>query len=492
MFKKIQRVLPCVTAEQPLPYKPTALLDIAAPNPDFDPSVIYQNRRNCGVNFGSLFVLEKWIFESLFNDDSKTELEAVTLLNSKNGTKGAAEKLKKHYEDYLDRVEWDWLVETGVTSIRLPIGYWHVNNGAFVRGTLFEKVKNVYQQAMPWDFVKALIEEASKHKIGVLLDIHGLPGGANGEAHGGEGKDPTFFSTSKFVDLVCDEIIPFMVMDTARFSNVVGIQCVNEAAFNYEAVNEKKYYQRALRAIREHSQYLPLVISDGWWPDQWSYWLRANNLAAEIVIDSHVYRTFQDSDREKSAEEIIDDLKASIKLDPTTGDFMVGEFSCVLDEQTWSKSKGNRQELAKQFGQKQVSIFNKVATCGWYFWTYMFQHGDGGDWGFVPSVTSGAIPRRQRNAVKVDDKVIQGFIDEHNKYWDGKGGDKMEHWRFADALKGTVKDIQAFDRLDNSRIGRLHFWRQMRREQYIRAKGDSDYMWEWDQGFEKALAEFNK
>lgn len=47
---------------------------------------IYQSRYNFGVNFGSLFVLEKFIFDKFFIDNTSCELEAITAYSKKNGT----------------------------------------------------------------------------------------------------------------------------------------------------------------------------------------------------------------------------------------------------------------------------------------------------------------------------------------------------------------------------------------------------------------------
>lgn len=38
---------------------------------------IYQSRENFGVNFGSLFVLEKYIFDEMYIDGTTVELDAI-------------------------------------------------------------------------------------------------------------------------------------------------------------------------------------------------------------------------------------------------------------------------------------------------------------------------------------------------------------------------------------------------------------------------------
>ncbi|AAS50670.1 ABL101Cp [Eremothecium gossypii ATCC 10895] len=468
------------------------LADVPYPNPTLNSAIIFQNRHNHGVNLGSLFVLEKWIFESMFQCGGETEHAGIRKMMDAIGYEATAERLRKHYENYMAHIDWDWLQSIGVTAVRLPVGYWHINNGMYTAGFVFDDVRLVYMSARPWDYVRALIHDASRRNIGVLIDMHGLPGGANSEHHSGEGVDASFFKSGRNMDTVCNTMIPFIVQDLRGFHNVVGLQVVNEAVYDYAAEGQKYYYERAVNAVRANSVCLPVVISDGWSPDQWSKWINDRGLSNDIVIDTHVYRCYSDDDKSKSVQQLTDDLKDTVRLDRDAADFVVGEFSCVLDADSWAKTSGDRDQLIKNFGHEQVRVFNSNANVGWFFWTYQFQHGDGGEWGFVPMVHHGNLPSRPRLSIPDVENRIRQMVSNHVSFWRDKGGDRMEHWRFEEAVRRTAADILAFDRFDHSRIGRVHYWRSVRRAQYIRERGDSDLMWEWDQGFDQAISEFNK
>ncbi|SCU83972.1 LAMI_0C05600g1_1 [Lachancea mirantina] len=471
---------------------------VSVPNADaITQRDVYRNRFNYGVNFGSLFVLEKYIYDSLFSAGGETEQEAIENLVKTSSVDEAAKKLSEHYASYVGPDDWKWLKQVAnVTAIRLPVGYWHVGNGKFITKDMqFHGLQDVYQKAKPWDHVRRIVMDAARHNIGVLIDLHALPGGANKDAHSGEsnqGTNRSFFDKQSLVKCVADELLPFIVNDLAKdYDNVIGVQVVNEAAFDEKATNEKNFYARAIQNMSKIDPALPIVISDGWWPEQWADWLNDIKHADDVVIDSHVYRCFSDQDKCKTANELTDELDKTVDLPADKADYMVGEFSCVLDGSTWSKTKSSKDECVKHYGNKQAQVFRSKARWGWFFWTYKFEHGDGGEWGFVPMINKGCLPKRANTDPAIDEGKLAKIIKEHTDYWNSKGGDNSEHWRFEDGLRTGAADILAFNGFDHSRIGRVHYFKNSRRAQYIQLKGDSKSMWEWDQGYDRAITEFN-
>ncbi|SCU78524.1 LANO_0A03224g1_1 [Lachancea nothofagi CBS 11611] len=491
MFDKLKRKVQKLKISDD---KKESLPDVGS-SEDLSKREIYRNRYNFGVNFGSLFVQESYIYHSLFSEGGDNEHDAIAALVAKSSVEEVARKLQQHYESYVSDQDWQWLQkEAGVTAVRLPIGYWHVDNGRFISKDMkFHDLKSVYEAAKPWEAVRKIIKSAADHGIGILVDIHGVPGGANKDAHSGENSgQANFFSTQAFVAPVVDDMVPFIVKDICKPNeNVIGLQVINEAAFSNSAKDEKKFYAKVIQAVQSIDDSLPVVISDGWWPAQWADWLEENKFTNSVVIDSHVYRCFSDSDKKKNAAQITDELPQSVNFSNDKADYMVGEFSCVLDGNTWEKTKENRDECVSKFGQKQTQVFQDKASWGWFFWTFKFQEGDGGEWGFQPMVNKGCIPKRPRVSPAIDDKKVQQIVDGHVNYWNGKGK-KFEHERFEDGLQTAISDIQAFDEFDHSRVGRTHFFKSLRRSQHVAEKGDSEFVWEWEQGYDQGLSEFNK
>lgn len=455
---------------------------------------ILRGRYNYGVNLGSLFVLEKYIYDDLFTKGGNTEFEAVSNELAASNIENVSELLKNHYQDYINKIDWNWLKNTAnVTALRIPVGYWHVNNGQFLSGLPFEPLAGVYGKAQPWNYLKNLIAKANSFNLGVIIDLHAVPGGANTGDHSGfPNATATFFSNSGYQDAIINKVLPFIVSDAASPNdNVIGVEVVNEPEFDSDGKKEKDYYSRALKAIQGIDSSVTVLIPDGWWPQQFADWLKSINRQSNCVIDSHIYRCFDAKDKQKDAQTLINELPSTASLPKDTADFVVGEYSCVLDTQTWQKTSGDRNTLVKSFGQAQTNVFKQNSSFGFFFWTLQFQHGDGGEWGFVPMTNENAIPRRPTGSFTVDEGKINNLINQHANYWKDKGGDKMEHWRYEDALRQTIADIQQYAQFDNSRIGRWLSWKFYKRAIYITEKGDSQFMWEWDQGFDDAIEKFN-
>ncbi|CDK28504.1 unnamed protein product [Kuraishia capsulata CBS 1993] len=453
---------------------------------------IYESRLNVGTNFGSLFVLESFMFGDYFIDGASTELEAVRNQVKKNGVDKTRELLESHWSGYASNEDWDWLKNAGVNSIRIPLGYWHVDGGKFVSGTNFEGVKGVYSNA--WKYYTDLIKKAGEYQIGILVDLHALPYGANAQDHSGEKLSKAGFWSSSHIAKGL-EVVEFLAKELARFENISGLQIVNETEFDNEAKYQKLYYSNAINAIREHNGTVPIVISDGWWPDQWVKWISSNSSKGNlgVVIDAHVYRCFSDDDKSKSADRIIDDLEGSVLTNLSAkADIMVGEFSCVLDGQTWDKTSGDRNELVKRYGKRQIELFRQ-RTCGYYFWSYKFQHGDGGEWGFR-AMCPNAIPQYRLKGIPSENDMqneLNSKLNDHANYWNSQNSnEKYEHWRYEDGFRKAYQDSVEFANFNASQIGRKVAWTDARKADHIKAKGNSNFVWEWEQGFESGLAWF--
>lgn len=462
---------------------------------------IYQNRYNHGPNFGGMFVLEKWIAGNMFTDKAKggSELDAVKALVDEHGKDGARQKFEEHWRSWISDDDWNWLKSKRVTAVRVPVGYWDVNGGAFTHGTDFEKYKDVYKNA--WTiFKEVVIDKAAQYNIGVLVDMHGLPGGANGEEHSGTSNGKANLWTSSSYRHLSVEVAQYIAGDIKSKDNVVGLQIVNEATHG-DMSQKWTYYGEALRAIREVNPDIPVVISDGWDPSGWIDFLRHKEMklgkgkTLGVELDTHVYRCFSDADKSKAANQHADEAADAVP-DAADADLIVGEYSCVLDEQSW-KHGGDRHEIVKRFGNKQMDGFHRTARAGVYFWTYKFAWGGGGEWSFREMTESGSIwdfSRQKYNPLDQANSKFQEAFDrargEHVGYWDSQGKQDWEHWRYEDGFKQGWQDAAAFYEFDGSELGRLAGWRKSRLAEHIQARGDSDKTWAFEHGFNKAVDAF--
>ncbi|CAK9436759.1 uncharacterized protein LODBEIA_P12810 [Lodderomyces beijingensis] len=457
---------------------------------------IYQARFNFGVNFGSCFVLEKWIFHDLFSEtDGDTEFDAVSSLVKKIGVEETQKKFENHWNSYVTQDDWNWLAAHEVASIRLPIGYWDVDGGSFTGGYKFGPYKKVYANA--WTTIKKFIEAAAAQKISVLIDIHAVPGGANDSGHSGEpNADGAFWSDDKAQNEIA-KMAGWIANDLKGYDNIAGIEVVNEASFENNPKKQQRYYGACLTEIRKSDEQVPVVISDGWWPDQWVKWVQSEQGEGYlgVVVDDHVYRCFSDADKAKSPKQIIDDLNGDVLTnlnDSGAGvDFIVGEWSCVIDSQSWEKG-GNRDEDVKQFGQTESKLFN-VRAAGSYFWTFKFQSGNGGEWDFKTMFDKGDIlPPPKPSKQPSEDELNQAATnaaDSHQNYWKQQKT-TIEPEVYKGGFVAAWKDADAFAKFNGSRIGRKEALKWAALQGLIKSKGGVKNTWEFSQGYDEGLKQF--
>lgn len=466
---------------------------------------IYQSRHNFGVNIGSCFVNEKWIFDEIFIDDTEFELEAAKKSVKKLGKDGAREKFENHWQGFMSDDDWNWLKDHQVTAVRVPLGYWQIDGGKFADDTKFEKYTKVYANA--WSIFKShFVEKAAEHDIGVLVDIHGLPGGANGADHSGEknGGSADFWEDFS-AQVQMTEAFKFIAQDLADYENIIGIQIVNESEWSDDAKRQKQYYSASIKEIREVDRQIPIIISDGWNPHQWVHWVqeKQNSIGyLGVVVDHHVYRCFSDDDKNKAPEQIIGDLQGDILTNLNDNgrgvDFMVGEYSCVLDGQSWDKNGANdrRDQLVIDYGNHQLRHISERAGYGSFFWTYKFKSGNGGEWDFKTMTDKGAIrPPYNSQGDEPDqgkfEEVSRDAYHSHCNYWNSTDpNEHFEHERYWDGFTNAWADSMEFHKFNGSIIGRNEALKLARLEEHKKTKGELKHLWEFEQGYDAGLKEF--
>ena len=72
-------------------------------------------------------------------------------------------------------------MKAGCTSVRLPIGHWIVGKGYCVNTPFGNKIAKVYVNG--WQAVRELCARLYDRGIGVVIDLHALPFGANKGNH---------------------------------------------------------------------------------------------------------------------------------------------------------------------------------------------------------------------------------------------------------------------------------------------------------------------
>ncbi|CAK4032617.1 glycoside hydrolase family 5 [Lecanosticta acicola] len=482
-------------------------------------SDVFKYRYHHGVNLGSIFILERWLTGCMFNDKSQgtSELASVESWVQLEGTEAARNRFEKHWKEYVSDADLDWLKDVAkCTTVRLPIGYFTLG-APYCKGTPFEHVAPVYQNA--WQAVRDLVKRCHARGIGTLIDLHGLPGGANGGEHSGTNSGKAgFWGSGKFRELAT-RCICFIVQQARNMEGVAGVQLVNEADTNAKGMYE--WYTTVLSETSKIDASMPIYISDGWDLTQAATWTQQLNSMARpntspVVIDTHLYWCFTPDDARKSPQQITgevwtklheNELKDGRVVDQGASQAVVGEYSCVLGEECWAKGGGEpREALCRKFGSAQSQRYQQRAG-GSFFWTSRMDWMPGGEWGFKQMTEQNAIVAPASLALEPGD--VQGRINSassqrdfrrgntwgaHCQYWDTNHPGHYEHERFARGWDVGFEDAAAFFGMRSQhgqrgadKIGMLDVWTLKR----LRESGQGGpFVWEYEDGFRQGIADF--
>ena len=469
---------------------------------------IYRCRQNYGTNIGSCFVIERFMFHDIFPGGANNELEAVSQWTRELGPDRTREKFEQHWNNFMNEDDWRWLESHEVTSVRIPIGYWNVGGGRFVGGTRFQDYGRNYVNS--WKiFREKFVEAAGRHSIGVVVDMHAIPYGGNGESHSGEkngGKGEIWDNEN--AQLLMMELLAFIAEDLRGYDNISGIQVVNEADDNgrdrpeENFAKQARYYAAAINLIREKDGSVPVILSDAWWPPRLLNWIKNHQNdenSIGVVLDHHCYRCFLWDDKQKDPQKIINDLNNDLLQMPADGvDIMVGEYSCVLDEESWRRGDfmSKRDEYARAFGNRQIDLMLQRANVGYYFWSYKFQSGNGGEFDFrqmsdkgsvhpPPSIKGKKIPDQG----KLNDRLNSAYKS-HVEFWNRTSpNENFEHERYREGFITAWNDASRFAEFNGSIIGKRS-WKTARFQEHIKARGKGNYAWEWQHGFDAGIQNF--
>lgn len=474
-------------------------------------------RYHHGTNLGSVFVLERWLTGGMFHESAKgsSELAAVESWVKYEGIDKARERFERHWRDYVSDSDLDWLRDVAkCTTVRLPIGYFTLGP-QYCKHTPFKKVAPVYQKA--WEAVKDLVQRCRERGIGVLIDLHALPGGANAQDHSGTDSGKAGLWSSHTNLELATNCVCFVAKQARSMGGVAGIQIVNEAEWDAKGMYE--WYDHVLSQLSRIDSSMPLYFSDAWNLNRALSWaqgknsLRISRSCNPVVIDTHLYWCFSDQDKQKAPQQIIYEVHSKLAeldskdgsvVDRGAGQVIVGEYSCVLAEETWSKAHGTaKEQIVRGLGDAQSQRYQRRAG-GCFFWTYRMDWMPGGEWGFrqmndrhalTPpaslTVSASDVKSRISNAQEQKEQRKRQTVSSHCNYWDTNYPGHYEHWRFEQGWDLGFNDAMAFCGMrpqhghdGGDKIGMLDLWCLKR----LRESGQSSGLaWEFEHGLRQGV-----
>jgi aryl-phospho-beta-D-glucosidase BglC (GH1 family) len=248
-----------------------------------------------------------------FTDSGSNKLRSSIAIR---GVESTRRKWEGHWGSALPDERLSWLREMArCTTIRLPVGYFTLGL-EYCGGTPFVgDMAKVYINA--WTAVKKLVARCLRFGIGVLIDFHALPGGANSDAHSGMSSGKSSLWTDKANMDLAMRCLCFMAkeIETDEMDGVVGLQICNEAKWNAPGMYE--FYDRVIKKLSEIDTTLPIYISDSWnLRKAVSYAIQKNSVKAQgsnpVIVDTHQYYTFAEKHTSQSPQQLIAQVSTAL------------------------------------------------------------------------------------------------------------------------------------------------------------------------------------
>jgi glucan 1,3-beta-glucosidase len=331
-----------------------------------------------GVNLGGWLALEKWITPSVY---AAAKAEDEYTLCEELGKAKARERLKRHRDTWVTDDDFRWLHARGINAVRLPVNYGIAEeNPPFLTA----------MDTLDWAFATA-----KKHGIGVLLDLHGVPGSQNGWDHSGRQGTLGWHTSKENIDHSL-RIVAGLASRCKNYDNLIGFELLNEPRSDVPLDIIKKYYQNAYHQVREHipREGVAVVIHDAFRPRDWEKFMVEPEYK-NVILDTHPYQCFTDDDRKRDLygqvqyalierKKLMESLERQLPC-------IAGEWSCALPPESLGDRTGLALDTAmRAYGDAQLINFD--TTRGWFFWTLKTE--EGGAWSFQDCVSRGWLPEK--------------------------------------------------------------------------------------------------
>lgn len=290
----------------------------------------------------------------------EAEHELCVALDVAGGEELKRELLNEHRRCHYDGSTFMRLRECGLNAVRLPFGYWTVTgptNSDPYHGPCLEVIDRA-------------VELATQHGLQVLLDLHGNPGGENGDRPCGR-KDPDWLWWHwRFKEAL--QVLHLVAERYCSSSCVTGFQVCNEPSLHVPVDQLCRFYERAVETIREAGMgpdrvtvVLPVFNSDRLAEISEHWESRGNSLKYDnVAFDIHYYHNFSFVWNMLSHEQhlqVVTEHARELALLPGA---VVGE---------WSLSRPSSADYPldeqKEFALRQVAAYNH-ASHGWFFWNW--------------------------------------------------------------------------------------------------------------------------
>ena len=314
-------------------------------------------------------MLERWISPSIFRgSDAKDEYSLMTAL----GPSEATRRIEQHRDRFITEEHIERLYGLGITTLRLPVGYW-----------LFADVDGFIGGADR--YVDALLGWAAKRNMTVVICFHAAPGSQNGWDHSGRAGDIAWMQDDNIK--ASYDFLELLAQRYGQNKTLIGIELLNEPHWSLPLDTLCEFYQKAGSMIERTCHLgVSVIVSDSFRPDEMAKLIPKLGLQ-RTVLDCHLYQLFTEEDRALNLESHIHKTNKWIKdlrRYRRRALVMVGEWSAAMSELynpiTTEKQHhyGPGDYVAYAKAQQQAFL---LGGAGWFYWTARTE--DGGVWSLL-------------------------------------------------------------------------------------------------------------
>ncbi|KAJ2957933.1 hypothetical protein NQZ79_g6392 [Umbelopsis isabellina] len=303
----------------------------------------YWTGKAWGANLGNWLILERWMDSTIFDQNAPNAQDEWTFCQQASNP---AQALTDHWNTWITESDFQKLASVGANHVRIPVGYW-----AFITPDSGEPYVSTGQKAQ----IQRILGYCATYHINAIIDLHGLPGSQNGEAHSGHIGSIDFYTSynqQRALNTVQAVVDWMNSLPTNLKNQISSIEVANEPRTSSDAqlTTLKSYYTSAYAKVHASAYQVPMMFHDAF--KGLSYWSSFLPAPANAVIDLHPYWAFPPATSQSS---IISDVcskaspDASFHIPVLTGEWSLA--SGVSSTTTW----------LRQFMDTQVSVYQKGA-----------------------------------------------------------------------------------------------------------------------------------
>ncbi|TYJ54574.1 hypothetical protein B9479_004803 [Cryptococcus floricola] len=370
-----------------------------------------------GVNLGGWFILENWMMPSFL----ETDIVKDTYINDEwsyclvLGQDECMTRLESHWDSYISEDDFKRFANYSLNTVRIPMGYW--------AWTDVEDYEPYIQGQLP--YLERALNWSSQYGLDVMLDLHGLAGGQNGQDNQGYKGFIEFQLNTTNMDRSLEALANMTAFVTQEKWNgvVKAIELTNEpyileyssAGMSFDDLAD--FYVKGYKTVRANENIISganetmVVIHDAFQPLlNWKYFWSEASLGlnwTNYALDTHIYDAFNGASSKTHQEHLdtICALSSSIAEAQTYFPVIIGEFAlgvntyCVDYQSCWGltldevisnfTSTYEASLFLRQFWEVQSSVYELGA--GWIFWSV--HHELAGPWSWTQSAAQNWIPQ---------------------------------------------------------------------------------------------------